>query len=507
MLAYQRDREGTPEHADPAPERQAARALAAFILAGLVFLALPGTFLGVWNLIVISEHRAATAASTAWIQAHGHAQLFGWVGSFIFGISLYVLPKIRGRGLKKFGMVWTIWALWTAGVGWRWWAGIGAREWRVGLAGSAFLELTAYVLVQRILLFGGRRQKPEDLGSWLGICGFSALGLALLLNLALCIFVALRGDQPLFTLQWDSTFLVIALWGFAVTVAWGFSTRFVTIFLGLQAPLHWAARWLSIGIGVLVVCALARQFLAADLLALALTVYAVRALRIFNAPARPAKLIGVYKHYPAFIRLAYAWLLIGSGLGVAAHFVPALTGLGGASRHAITVGFIATLIFALGPRILPSFLGGRELFSVTLMAVSLWLLSVGCVLRVVSESVAYSSGGALWALLPVSAFLELGAVVAFVVNLGATLAQPTPAWFSPAGVDAKLPLYFYVASFPKTRRVLIGAGIKTLAATRDVPRSLSIAQAAEADGASLELVLARLSEFFRKRQPRRAGRR
>ena len=115
-LAYERDRTSEVTSADPSPERQAARALAAFILTGLAFLALPGTFLGVWNLMVISEHRAATAASTAWIQAHGHAQLFGWVGSFILGISLYVLPKFQGRGLKKFGMVWMIWGLWTTGV-------------------------------------------------------------------------------------------------------------------------------------------------------------------------------------------------------------------------------------------------------------------------------------------------------------------------------------------------------------------------------------------------------
>src|SRR5579875_2294089 len=103
-LAYERDRTSEVTSADPSPERQAARALAAFILTGLAFLALPGTFLGVWNLMVISEHRAATAASTAWIQAHGHAQLLGWVGSFILGISLYVLPKFQGRGLWTTGV-------------------------------------------------------------------------------------------------------------------------------------------------------------------------------------------------------------------------------------------------------------------------------------------------------------------------------------------------------------------------------------------------------------------
>jgi uncharacterized protein involved in response to NO len=507
-LANRRDREGGTDYPDPSPERHAARTLAAFILAGLGFLALPGTFLGVWNLLVISEHRVATAASTAWIQAHGHAQLFGWVGSFILGISLYVLPKFRGRPVKSFGTVWLIWALWTVGVAWRWWAGIGAREWRAALVGSAILELVAYALTQRILVFrsGGARKKPNDLGSWLGICGFGALGVALILNLGICIHVSLGGSAPLFPPLWDRTFLLIALWGFTVAVAWGYSTRFVTIFVGLKSPVHETARWLSIGIAALAVTALARQFLLADLLALLLTVYFIWALRIFHPSVRPPKLIGVYRLYPTFIRGAYVWLVLGALLGVAADLVPGVTGLGGASRHAITVGFIATLIFALAPRILPSFLNGRELYSLRLMAGSLWLLSVGCFLRVVSEAVAYSAGGALWSLLPLSAFLELAAVIAFVVNLAATLAEPTPARFSASGVSAKFPLYWYVASFPETKSLLIRAGLRTLAGRREIPRSLSLAEAARADGVDPDHLVAQLNEFFIRRQPRRAGR-
>lgn len=503
-MAYRRDRERQADYADPGPERRAAKALAAFVLTGLAFLALPGTFLGVWNLIVISKHRAATAASTAWIQAHGHAQLFGWVGTFILGISLYVLPKFRGHPLRDFKVVWVIWALWTAGVGWRWWAGIGAREWRSGLIGSAILELAAYVLVQRVLVFRGRgaTRKPQDLGSWLGICGFGALGAALIINLLVCASVALTAGSPVFPPFWDRAFLTIALWGFAAAVAWGYSTRFITIFLGLQTPFHRAGRWLSAGIIALVICAVAGQFFLCELLALALTAYAIWALRIFHPGSRPAKLTGVYRRYPAFIRLAYAWLAAGAALGLAADLLPNITGLGGASRHAITVGFIATLIFSLAPRILPAFLNGRQLYSIKLMAASLWLLSAGCLLRVLSEAIAYSAGG-LWSLLPISAFMELAAVLAFVLNMAATLMQPLPAWFADSGVNPRLPLHWYVTSFPKARRVLIQSGLKTLARRQELPRSLTLQQAILADGADLDHVLSELREFFNRRRPRR----
>jgi hypothetical protein len=351
-----------------------------------------------------------------------------------------------------------------------------------------------------------RPSRPRDLGSWLGIFGFASLAAALLINLGISIYVAATARWPVYPATADRIFLLIALWGFAAPMAWGYSTRFVTVFLGLEAPVHRAAGVLCVGIGAIVACALAQQFLPADLLALASTAIAIWALRVFRRAPRPPKLLGAYEHYPAFVRLAYAWLVIGALLGVAADLLPAQTGLGGASRHAVTVGFLATLIFAIGPRILPSFLSGRELYSSALMAASLWILNLGCLLRVSSEAIAYSAGGAAWRILPISALLEMTAVVIFVVNLGATVKSPIPAWLTPDQINARLPLYWYVTSFPETKPVLIQAGLRTLAHVQEPPRSLSLAEAAEADGADVELLLAGLRTFFSQRQPKRAGR-
>jgi hypothetical protein len=83
---------------EAARQREAAlsRLLMAYISSGLAFMLLPGTFLGVWNLLQISGSQSAGSVSPAWIQAHGHAQVFGWVGSFILGIGFYSIPKLRG---------------------------------------------------------------------------------------------------------------------------------------------------------------------------------------------------------------------------------------------------------------------------------------------------------------------------------------------------------------------------------------------------------------------------
>ena len=516
--AYERDRQNPLRGNDPLPERRAARALSAFILTGLAFVALPGTLLGVWNLLAIAGAHGSARVSPAWIQAHGQAQLFGWVGTFILGISLYVLPKFLNRMIRNFALVWLVWALWSVGTAWRWLIGVGFPYWRLGFVGSVVLQLMGYGLAQYLLWFDRtkrapsnngapvRKSFPGDLASWLGIVGFVAFGIALLLDLAISARVALHADQPLLPATADRVFLVIALWGFAIPVAWGYSTRFVTIFVGLRSPVQSAARWLAAGVAAIVLSATLQRFMLADVMAAIVTICAVWVLQVFRTSVREPKRMGVYRHFPIFIRLAYAWLVVGAILGVCADLEPRLTGLGGASRHALTVGFLATLIFCIGPLILPSFLAGRELRSSRLMGASLWLLAIGCFLRVSSEAVAYSaSGGWSWRVLPLSGLLELTAVCLFVLNLGWTMMQPMPAWFGPSGVAPQMTVYFYVSSFPKTKQVLIEAGLKTLASVKEVPYSLTLSEAVAADEADIEKALAGLREFFSRRQPRRRG--
>jgi hypothetical protein len=504
--AFARDRTRKPDYADPRPERKAARMLAAFVTTGLAFLVLPGTLLGVWNLISIAHNQTTGAASIAWIQAHGQAQLLGWVGTFILGISIYVLPKFQGHPLRQFGSAWAVWVLWTTGVAWRWWVGVYGYGWRFGLPASAALELVAYAISQYVLLVlparRGERKAPADLGSWLGIFGFASLGLALLLNLWISLQVVVRGAAPVYPPVEDRMYLFIVLWCFAVPVVWGYSTRFVTVFLGLQPPRHAFAAWLCAGIAAMLASAAGRHFLVADILALGLTIVSIQALRLFHAGVRPAKLRAVYRGYPLFVRISYAWLLAGASLGVLADLIPSQAGLGGAGRHAVTVGCLATLIFTLAPRILPAFLSGRELYSSKLMAISLWVLTAGCTLRVSSEIMAYSRGGSAWLLLPVSALLELTAVVVFAINMGTTLTGPLTAWLEPQGVTDRLPLYWFVTSFPETEPLLVQAGLGTLAVVNRLPRSLTLAEAIRADGADYERVMQALRDFFTQRQPR-----
>jgi uncharacterized protein involved in response to NO len=149
------------------------------------------------------------------------------------------------------------------------------------------------------------------------------------------------------------------------------------------------------------------------------------AFHLFERTERPAKTIGVHPSFPVFVRIAYLWLLLAAGLGICAAYLGHANGWIGASRHSLTVGFIATMVFAIGQRVLPAFARMRVLYSPRLMLTCLLLLSLGCALRVSSEILAYEGYWLpAWNALPWSAICELAAVTVFAANLILTFKQP-----------------------------------------------------------------------------------
>jgi len=92
------------------------RGLQAWIFAGLAFMLLPGTYLGAWNLIAIAGRHRLAGADPAWLQAHGHAQIFGWIGSFILGIGFYSLTKMAHVPPFAVWRMWLSWSFWSLGA-------------------------------------------------------------------------------------------------------------------------------------------------------------------------------------------------------------------------------------------------------------------------------------------------------------------------------------------------------------------------------------------------------
>jgi uncharacterized protein involved in response to NO len=208
--------------------------------------------------------------------------------------------------------------------------------------------------------------------------------------------------------------------------------------MGLR-PLRKVFLPLALGFNTMgVVLGFLEHFFAASIFLLAGAAMAVAAIRFFEPTVKPAKTANVHWSFSIFIRIAYGWLLIAAALGIWAARDGEAPGIWGASRHALTVGFIATMIFCVGQGILPSFCGMRVLWSTKLMLVMLVLLISGCTLRVTSELLAYQ-GYAEWAwnVLPASALIELTAVTLFAINLIATFARPPVVVTSPLTMTAE----------------------------------------------------------------------
>ncbi len=403
-----------------ARENRLSRLLIVFITTGLVFMLLPGTFLGVWNLLAISSHRAANFVSPGWIQAHGHAQIFGWIGSFILGIGFYSIPKLRRADPFALWKAWVCWILWTSGVAMRWMTGVYSWHWRILLPVSAALEIVAFLIFFRSV--SGHKQegrgKPE-FEPWIMVVIAGTLGLmaTLAINFGAAIFLSHAGISPELPTRFDQRFLVLQTWGFLVPFVWGFSAKWLPVFLGLR-PLRGRLLLTAVVVNFAgVIAALAGWFVAVWFLFAAIVVATI-ALRLFEPNQQAPKLKGVHSTFPLFVRFAYGWAITAAVLGIWAASLPNATGIWGASRHALTVGLFATMVFSSGQRVLPAFSGMRLLFSTRLMFLSLLLLTVGCALRVSSEILAYQGFVAsAWSWLPASALTEMAAVTVFAINL------------------------------------------------------------------------------------------
>lgn len=417
-----------PDRTRIAMERHSQRLVTAFIASGMLFMLLPGTFLGVWNLIGISQQHAPGSLSAAWLQAHGQAQVFGWIGSFILGIGFYSLTKMQSTLAFPVRAGWTAWTLWTLGVALRWTGGVTEWHWRILLPLSALLELVAF-----LLFYGSvRRHRPAEKAgrgrqTWmlLVFAGAIAFLATMVASFAANIHLALYGESPAFSHLLDQQLIVLAVWGVLVPTIWGFNARWLPIFAGLQKPDD-GRLLVAYGLSVAGVVAVFLDWWAvsAALLFLA-ALLAVDALHVWERAAQPAKLLNVHPSFPLFVRAAYVWLVVSCLLSAIAVRYDHAGGIWGASRHALTVGFVAGMVFAIGQRVLPAFCGMRILWSTRLMLWSLLLLQVGCALRVTFEPLAYENyWKPAWSVLPGSAIVELAAVTLFAWNILATLFQP-----------------------------------------------------------------------------------
>ena len=363
----------------------------------------------------------------ALVQAHGHAQLFGWAGLFVIGVGLFFLPRLRGTTLARIELApWTLACL-VVGIVLRaisqpimplssLYAALG----RFGTMLSGATELVGVALFITMIVSSFRRARPlspdapiKPVRPFLALAMVS-LFISTILNAILSSYSALS-DLSVFPSSFDDVLTHLMIYGFIIPMAMALSVRNLPLFMRLASPPKRGLVPLFILYVIGLACRLIGQLEHGFWLPLGeiienatLLVFIWQLDVIFRRKTPwtasrtqpPANYIETRpptrKHYPdheefgrfeLLVISAYSWLAFAciiaivdgafSILGNLTLFNPDI------ERHAVTVGFITLLIFGMAVRMLPGFSGKSRVASTRLVMATFWLGNLTALLRVV----------------------------------------------------------------------------------------------------------------------------
>ena len=420
-----------------------------FFKAGIVVVLTAGAVWGAWLLLRIAYSGSFTALSIHEINAHGHAQIFGWVGLFVMGVAYRVFPSLKNAALWRPDL-----ALLTLGL---MIVGIAARvigeplhemsALRALAIGGAVIEVLALVLFTHILWRSVRTSLQPT--TWADGYIVAAVGFLIIQAVyELALLVATTGAASREALldviaTWQAPLRDLQIHGFALLMILGVALRLFPVFFGLSSRGHRLPRNALIVL-LLAILGEVNAFLAMRLtgnyawggvlylciLLLAGACFALtwRWLPIFSAARadRSAKFVqtGVLWLHVSLLLLVLAplqmfvvlpsapWLSESGVRAVEIHFSHAYYG---AIRHAITVGFVSLTIMGMAAKLVPRLArcGTQELPGLWL---PFMLVNAGCALRVALQIGTDFSHGAFLAI-GISGVLEVAGLAAWAVRL------------------------------------------------------------------------------------------
>lgn len=404
-----------PPEAGPTKVSLADTIYRPFFKSGIAIVLTLGAVWGAYLLLRIGFSGDFKAAGLHEVNAHGHAQIFGWVGLFIMGAAYQAFPRFKHTSLAR--PRWAVVSLVLMLVG------IVARALAEPLAdaGSMMIPIAATASVLEVVAIGifvwlivaTLRNSGKGLAFYDGYILASLVWFAiqaLYETIYLVVTLTTKSHEQLIDLvaTWQGALRDIQIHGFALLMILGVSQRIFAPFYGLREP----RRRLSIVALVLLNLAILGE--ALGLILMRLAGHAWAALWFVSAVAlgiTVAILVwdwgvfgraGHWDRNLKFIRAAYVWLLISLGMlvllpvfqfGVLRGFAPeseaARLGFShayyGAVRHAITVGFISLMIVGVAGKIVPT-LNGVDIHGLNRLWLPFVLLNTGCAMRVVFQT-------------------------------------------------------------------------------------------------------------------------
>lgn len=431
-----------------APDRAASIYRPFFLTAIGVALTLGATW-GAYLLGRIATQGSFRAASLHEINAHGFAQIYGWVGLFVMGFAYQVFPRFKQTRLAWPTAAWISFALMAGGLVLR---GI-AEPWGPESDTAAVLAVTGNGLaIAAVLLFAGVLAFTWQ-RSPVGLAFYDAYIIAALFWFIIhtvaeavyltALFRAATDREAVLQLvaTWQGALRILQVHGFATLMILGVSQKLFHHFYQMLPPRRsWSLAGAILLNGAVILIAISLVLMTADrrwasgwyLGQVLLTATLVALLwdwKIFQRVAEPDRTL-------KFMRTAYLWLLFACGLSLllpayqwvilprwAPQSEAARIGFShayyGAIRHATTVGFISLMIMGVAARVVPA-INGIDRQRLT----SLWgpfvLLNLGCALRV-SGQIATDLSEAAYLPMGLSGILEVTALAWWGLHLVAIM--------------------------------------------------------------------------------------
>jgi uncharacterized protein involved in response to NO len=493
-------------------DRQSVRAQLVhrpFIASALAITLSLGAGWGALLLFEIGWHGHFESVPAGQVVAHGAAQLWGFIGLFVVGIALRYLPMGSGGPRTSLAFSRLLLATFLIGVigGFAWALAPGEVGWLGPASGAALVLATVLFLGFLLRQLGRNLHAP-----WGRLIAAAGVWMVVWAGVTFALRSRASAEGPgAFGESMRQLLIELAIFGFAQNAIYGFGQRLLSGIVGSGTPRRGAIEatfWLhNAGVALVALAHAGRLVLAAPIgiaaLAGAAFSYAIGMrgfVRVRRSAPRPEVGQVVLRHY---VQLAFFWLLAGMVMLLAAELFWDPRGLSpphaylGAVRHALTVGFMTTLILGVAQRLLP-ILGHTLLPWPRLVLPTFWLIAVGNLLRVLTELLT-SVSPAAFVLMPISAVLELSALTLFTANALRTLWPAPDPLLRTGRVTPSTSVAVLLAEHPWLEDQLFAWGLAYVGRVRSVPRELTLGTLAAGEGKQPEEIIARINEQLVKR--------
>lgn len=517
-----------------------------FFKAGIAVILTLGAVWGAYLLLRIGFTGSFTSVGLHEVNAHGHAQIFGWVGLFVMGFAYQAFPRFKHTTLSHPRLAYASWGLMLAGLVVRSLAepfAEGAYLLGAAAVAAGLLEVVAIGLFVGVMAttFRASGKPPAVYDYYI----FSALAWFVIQAVYETVYLTAtltpwdRVHLLNLVATWQGALRELQIHGFATLMILGVSQRIFHNFYGLPAPSNRVSLTALVCLNAAVIGevfglilmrtsghAWAALWYASVLLLAGATLALVANWRIWVPPEESDRSL-------KFLRAAYVWLVVSLAMLVALPayqylLLPWLAGDGaaaqlgfshayyGAIRHAITVGFISLMIVGVAAKVVPT-LNGVDVRTLAPLWLPFLLINAGCALRVVGQSLTDFTPAA-FPFAGVSGLLEVLGLTVWGVHLWAIMAgrarlrppaeaNEPHAWLLPGSpVVAGNRVGEVLDCYPELLDTFVAAGFKPLAnplLRKTVARFITVEQACRREGVEVGQFLATLNAARHVKSPGR----